>query len=194
MFDAFPAELWQDVSIVSNLLSRKTYNNVRIGQTDYGCTYALFNEQEITFPYRVYYLDECTAFSSPTFEQKMIYHCFFSRSCNGFIREKHIKEILKVNCPDWCLPYILKLSDEYVIEILEVIYNELTHKNTDKIKTLCRLNMQSFLSGHDRMISYWNEYYRGQCYFYKNYVGKKLFSQCFGYTRSMEKERKSCKF
>lgn len=34
------------------------------------------------------------------------------------MREKHIKAILKEDYPDWTLPYILKLSDEYVVEIL----------------------------------------------------------------------------
>lgn len=191
MFDAFPVELRHDVSTVSDLISKKTYNNVRVGKSDIGCTYTLFDGQTITFPYRVYYHDECTAFSSLTFEQKMIYHCFFSRSCDGFVREKHIKAILEEDYPDWTLPYILKLSDEYVVEILEVIYNELKNRNTDKFRMFCRLNIRTFLYGHARMISYWNEFYRMQCFSYKNYVGRKLFSECFGYTRSMEKERNS---
>lgn len=189
MFDAFPSELSHDVSTILKLISRKTYNCVRVGTSENGCTYTLLDGQVITFPYRIYYLDECPALSSLTFEQTMIYHCLYSRSCNGFVRETHIKEILKEDYPDWCLPYILKLSDEYIAEILEAIYQELNDRDTDKMKRFCRLNMQVFLCGHDRMISYWNEFYRHQCYFYKNYIGKKLYSQCYGYTRSMEKER-----
>lgn len=38
------------------------------------------------------------------------------------------------------------------------------------------------------MISYWNEYYRDKGKHYKDYIGQKLFIQCFGYTRSMERK------
>lgn len=191
MLDAFPMELKCDVSVVLSLISKKTYNNVEIGETEAGCKYTLLNGQEVTFPYRIYYLDEYDLLSSfMTFEQKMIYHCIFSRSYNGFVREKHIKAILKEDYPEWTIPYILKISDEYVVEILENVYNELKNKDTESIKAFCRLNLQSFLYSHARMISYWNEFYRNKCYHYKNYIGKKLFSECFGYTRNMEKERK----
>ncbi|MEG0366323.1 MAG: hypothetical protein RR585_05780 [Coprobacillus sp.] len=193
MYNSFPMELRNDVSIVLSLMSKQTYNNIEIGETKDCCTYILLDQQEVTFPYRIYYLDKhemCD--TSLTFEQKMIYHCIFSRSCDGFIREKHIKAILEEDYPDWTIPYILKISDEYVIEILESVYNELKNRDTEKIKVFCRVNLQVFLSSHDRMISYWNEYYRNQCYLYKNYVGKKLFVEYFGYTKSMEKERARC--
>ncbi len=188
MFDGFPAELSYDVSVVLSLISKKTYNNVQTGETEYGCTYTLLNGKKITFPYRVYYLDEYDIlFSLMTAEQKMIYHCIFSRSCNGFVREKHIKAILEEDYSDWLFPYILKVSDEYVVEILESIYKKLSSQNTEKIKKFCQLNLESFLYSHNRMISYWNEFYRSKCTDYKNYIGKRLFSECFGYTRSMEK-------
>lgn len=189
MFFTFPIELNSDVSIVLNLISKKTYNNVP-GETESGCTYTLLDGQEVTFPYRIYYFDKYNRFSSLTFEQKMIYHCIFSRSYNGFVREKHIKSILEEDYPDWVFPYILKISDEYIIEILEIVYNELKNKNTDTLKSFCILNFQTFVRSYDRMISYWNEYYRNQCFSYKDYIGNKLFSECFGYTESMEREYK----
>ena len=187
---AFPKESQNDAAIVFNLLNRKIYSKVGLGTADSICAYVLLDGQTIGFPDRIYGLEEFLNLSSLTFEQKMIFHCIYSRSCDGFVREKHIQAILKEDYPDWCIPYILKLSDEYVVEILEVIYHELKDKDTDRIKMFCRLNMRSFLYGHARMISYWNEFYRDRCYYYKNYIGKKLFEECFGYTRSMEKERK----
>ena len=191
MFASFPKELNYDVSVVLSLISQKRYGNVHIGETEYGYTYTLLSGQEISFPSRIYYYDVCDISSSTlTFEQKMIYHCIFSRSCDGFVREKHIKAILEDVYPDWAIPYILKVSDEYVVEILECVYSKLKNKDTECIKAFCKLNLQSFICSHDRMISYWNEYYRNQCYHYKNYIGKKLFSECFGYTRRMEKERR----
>jgi len=186
MFDAFPKELSHDVEIVQSLISKKTFNIVCLKKH----TYTLLNEQIISFPDRIYYEDEFEIIESKlTFEQKMIYHCIFSRSNNGYIREKHIKYILKENYPDWTIPYIVKISDEYVLEILEDIYFELTSYNNDKMKTFCKMNIQLFLKSYDRMISYWNEYYRDNCPHYKDYIGTKLFLECFGYKKSMEKEQ-----
>lgn len=188
MFEAFPMELRREVSSVISMISKSTYGNIRTGATDDGCAYTLLDGQDIVFPYRIYYRDEING-QLLTFEQEMIYHCLFSRSCDGFVREKHIKEILSEDYPDWTLPYILKVSDEYVIEILEVIYDLLKGRDNDKMQVFCEMNVGSFLCSHDRMISYWNEYYRNRIFSYKDYIGKKLFSECFGYTRSMEKER-----
>lgn len=190
MFNAFPVQQKHDISIVSSLILRKTYGAIQIGRSEADCTYTLLDGQTVTFPYRIYYLDEDISLSALTREQRIIYHCFFSRSCDGFVREKHIRALLREDYPDWVLPYLVKVADEYVVEILSVLYDELKDKNNEKIKLFCRQNMQSLLYGHARMISYWNEFYRDQCYSYKDYIGKKLFEQCFGYTRGMEKERK----
>lgn len=192
MFRAFPVELGYDVSKVLGVISTRTYNDCKIGVTDYGSSYLLLDGESVSIPYRVYYLDECISkYDILTFNQKMIYHAIFTRSCNGFIREKHIRAILQEDFPEWVIPYIIKVSDEYVMEILETVYLALKDRDTERIKAFCRLNIKSFLYSHDRMISYWSEFYRGRCYFYKNYVGKQLFEECFGYTRSMEKERRT---
>ncbi|WP_312095486.1 hypothetical protein [Aminipila sp.] len=193
MFEnGFPIELKKDFETVLQLISRGTYNNINLDATEQSCTYILLNGETISFPYRIYCIDQYNTLpASLTFEQKMIYHAIFTRSSDGFVREKHIESILKEEFPEWIIPYIIKVSDEYVIEILETVYNAIRDINTDKIKDFCCLNVKSFLYSHDRMISYWNEFYRNQNFYYKDYIGKKLFSECFGYTRSMEKERKN---
>lgn len=188
MFGAFPKVLEHDVSCVMHLMSKTTHRNIKPGSTEYGHTYTLLDGQKITLPYRIYFLDECDVHSLSS-EQRVVYHCIFSRSCDGFVREKHIRAILDEDYPDWVFPYILKASDEYIVEILDAIYDELTQRDNARIKEFCRLNMSSFLCSHDRMISYWNEFYRSRWFDYKTYIGRALFSECFGYTKSMEKER-----
>lgn len=191
MFDGFPKELSQDVSIVLKLMSKKTYHNVQ-GISEQTCTYQLLNGQIVTFPYRIYFIDEFDSLSSSmTYTQQMIYHCLLTRSCDGYVREKHIEAILRIDYPHWAIPYILKVSDEYVIEIVEKVYSQLKNRDTQDIKEFCQLNRQAFLRSHDRMISYWNEFYRDICFRYRNYVGRQLFEECFGYTRSIEKSRRS---
>jgi len=92
---------------------------------------------------------------------------------------------LSVDFPDWSIPYIVKVCDEYVIEILQLVYEELKGKDTEAIKYFCKNNRQAFCKSYNRMISYWNEFYRNDCYRYENYIGSKLFIECFGAKRTM---------
>lgn len=186
----FPVELRSDVIAVEGRISTKTYHNLQRGQSDNFCTYTLQNGQVISFPYRIYYMDEnADALSAWTPTQRMIYHMTFSRSCDGFVREKHLRALLEGELQEWTYPYLLKLSDEYVMEIVECLYDGLRSRNTDGLQAFCILNLQQFLKSHDRMISYWNEFYRARCYKYKDYVGGKLYRECLGYSRSLEKLR-----
>ena len=51
-------------------------------------------------------------------DEKLIFDCIFTRNCNGFLREKHLKNIIACDAiPEWCMPYILRLSSEYVVDI-----------------------------------------------------------------------------
>ena len=189
--NGFPKELRTDMSVVEKYISGKTYNNIKNGQTEELCTYILQNGETVSFPYRIYYIeDNVSVLSELTQTQRIIYHAVYTRSCDGFVREKHLKELFESEMPEWIYPYILKLSDEYVIEIVECIYGELCLRNTDLLKKFCFLNLNQFLKSHARMISYWNEYHRNRCYRYRNYVGRRLFKECFGYSRRLEKLRK----
>ena len=191
MFETgFPPELLHDVRVVSDALERKTYSNIKFGQSEQCICYSMPTGENISFPYRIYYLEKIEFNENFSEDQKLIHHCIFSRSCDGFIREKHIKAILETDFPTWSIPYILKVSDEYVVEIIELIYEMLRTKNTEKIKAIAAHNLHMFLYSHDRMISYWNEFYRNSYPEYKNYIGRALFHECFGYTQSMERLRK----
>lgn len=193
MFEnGFPIELKTDLYVVFQYITEKTYDDIKIKETKRNCSYTLLNGEAINFPYRIYYLDIYENISEFfSFEQKMIYHAIFTRSCNGFIREKHLKAILSVSYPDWIIPYIVKLSDEYVIEILEDIYEKIYKKDIEKLKIFCELNLVNFLISYDRMISYWNVYYRNKYIFYKDYIGYNLFQKCFGYNKNKFKRRKN---
>ena len=161
--DGFSPELKDDVSAVSRFIATKMYHGVKIGESENTCSYDLLGGGRVCFPYRVYYLDDVKedTLSSLPWRQRMIYHAVFTRSCDGLVREKHLNYILEGSYPDWVFPYLIKLSDEYVIEILNAIYKKLKGQDTEKIKAFCKLNLQSFLQSHARMTSYWNEYARG---------------------------------
>ena len=185
--DGFPNCLRDDLQKVAELIPFKTCDNVNIGTTEQSVEYSQ-NGVVIKFPYRMYYVDVSSVISDKlNSQQKMILHCIYSRSCDGFVRQKHVQSLLLSDYDDWAIPYIVKLCDEYIMEILEMTYEILKHQETDQIKKFCLENVQSFSKSHSRMISYWNEFYRHRCYKFNDYVGKKLFAECFGYKRSMEK-------
>jgi hypothetical protein len=146
--------------------------------------------EKIKIPYRIYVDDGLIFGGKMTDRQKLIYHCIFSRSHNGYVRQKHIEALLGSDLPDWATPYVIKICDEYVKEILEVVYLKLQGKNNEKYKVLCELNFEYFKLGHSRMISYWSEFYRYDCYRYEEYIGKKLYSECFGYNKTGQKSIK----
>lgn len=186
--EGFPKELNQDVQLVNDMISLESYCKTGLAVSSHKLTYQILNGETICFPYRIY-LKDCIKNPDDVFTktQELIYHCIFSRSCDGFVREQHIKALLGNCTTDWVLPYVIKICDEYVVEILELVHAGLIEQDLSLYKEICRLNLKQFVYGHSRMISYWDCFYRSKCYDYRSYIGKRLFEDCFGYTRSMDK-------
>ena len=185
--NGFPIDLKDDVTKVIGLIADKTYNNVTIDVSQ-DVIQSHQNNKVIRFPYRIYCIDNSSDFIEYLSEQqKMILHCIFSRSCEGFVRQKHLRSLLQMDYEDWTIPYIVKICDEYVVEIVEMTYNILKDQDTERIKNFCSENRESFCKSYNRMISYWNEFYRHEYTSFHRYVGRKLFRECFGYSKSMER-------
>ena len=184
---AFPKEYTADIEAVCNTLSATSMAFNGALYSDETTEWRLPSGENILIPYRIYISDKLLFPNKLTERQILIYHCIFSRSYDGYIRQKHIEALLDSNTPEWAMPYIVKICDEYVYAILETVYQKLQGKNCEKYKILCQLNFDYFKFGHCRMISYWNEYYRYDCYRYKEYIGKKLYSECFGYNKTGQK-------
>ena len=158
----------------------ETYSNVSKRVTTNEINF-LINGTSMSFPYRLYALEvEESVFLKTSFTERMILHCIYTRSCDGYVREKHIKALLSSDFPNWAIPYIVKICDEYVLEILQTVYNRLRDRNTDEFKAFCSENSELFRKSYNRMISYWNAYYRNEYFKYKDYIGWKLFVDRFG--------------
>jgi len=184
---SFPIELCEDVSRVEKIIPTETYNNVFIGVSKDKIEY-LLNGTTVEFPYRIYFLDVADeTLNKLTFHQQMVLHCIYSRSCDGFVRQRHLRAMLLMEYEDWAIPYIVKVCDEYVVEILEMTYTILSEQNTERFKNFCRENNKVFCKSYARMTSYWNEFYRDKYSRFYKYIGKKLFKECFGYSRALER-------
>lgn len=193
--NGFPEMILNDIlKRILPLISYETYGDVFYGFADSNNSeneiYALSDGEEIRFPYRVYYLDDESIYSKITNdEERLVYDCIFSRSCNGYIREKHIIRILNSDYPEWCMPYILRLSSEYVVEIVERIYEIMKDKDNTAFQMFCHNNPVLLKRAYTRMVSYWNEFYRYRKRYCKfdSYVGTKLFKECFCPNNNFEK-------
>ena len=191
MQSAFPQYLKEEVSRVCHLISKHTYNTVTLKQSPDIIEYSL-NDYIIKIPYRIYNTDQSNSFINElNSREKMILHCIYSRSADGFVRQKHLKSLLSMDYEDWAIPYIVKICDEYIVEILEMTYVTLQQQDTERIKKFCLQNSASFCKSYNRMISYWNGFYRYEHKNFKQYVGRKLFRECFGYSRALESNAKS---
>jgi len=186
-YDAFPKELNKDLQEVLKILPKETYNNVSIGVSENVIEYSS-NNGIIKIPYRIYFMKtDIAKINDLTDIQKVILYCIYTRSCDGYIREKYLNELLIIDFDYWVIPFIVKLCDEYVIEILEVIYDKLKDRNNNDIKSFCLENKSIINKSYSRMISYWNEFYRNKEHDFHKYVGRKLFRECLGYDRTFER-------
>lgn len=185
-YEAFPKELNNDLKVVLNTIPKETYNHVTIGCSENMIEYRI-HYSCIKFPYRIYFIDiDSKKLNDLTNIQKEILFCIYTRSSNGYVREKYLKELLQIHFDEWAIPFIVKLCDEYVIEILELIYNQLKERDNSDIQNFCLENKITIYKSYSKMISYWNEFYRHKENHFHRYVGRKLFRECLGYNREFE--------
>lgn len=188
MGQGFPQGLQKKFYNVQGKISKQTYNNVSCGIGDEYETYLLLDSSTVTIPARIYFIDDEKAYDElEDKEEKLIYDCIFTRSCDGYVRQRHLRNILADDFPEWCMPYIWKLSAEYVVEILDDIYKGLRTRDNTQFRAFCANNPHMFRCSYTRMVSYWNEYYRCECYRFHDYVGYRLYKECFGYSRKYER-------
>lgn len=121
-------------------------------------------------------------------EQKLIYYCLMAKSNNGYLREIYLNKIISNEFPTWCIPFIITASRGYVIKIMQESYNILKNKDLSQLKKFCINNMQLMVKLYSRIISYWDLLYREEYPKYNDYIGYKLFTECFGFKKSFYKQ------
>ena len=118
-------EILPNKTINNKTINNKTINNVSDVFCGESTVYVLPN-YIIDIPYRLYLLDvEDFEYKKLNQIQKQIVCCMYTRSCDGYIREKYLTRLLDMPFELWSIPYIVKLCDEYVVEILKIIYDKL---------------------------------------------------------------------
>lgn len=201
---SFPSSLSEEVGSLCNKLTESDAKKIYYAKSymwlgeklcDYndGRSWTLSNGEKVYIPYRVYFTSKFSQFytySSLTEIEKIIYHCIFSRSSDGFAREGHLRALLRIGADryEWVKPYIISPAGEYVIEMVDVLYKEISREKISEYKAFCKLNFENIRYLHANMITYWAEFCRNDCYYYRDYIGKRLFSEFFGMRKSGQKQ------
>ncbi len=139
--------------------------------------------KELAIPYRIYDQGYEVVFDHLTETQSILYSCLLTRHHDGHVRQRYLDRILSVREP-WVVPFVVQLTGEYVIQILETVEAHLPTLDPALYGRFIRNNQAYFQTTHARMISYWDCYYR---YLYKlpsDYVGFRVLAKLRGFSES----------
>jgi hypothetical protein len=122
----------------------------------------------VALPYRIYHDPTLIDTASLTSLHGEMIDCLLTRHNDGFVRQDRLTRIISSG-HSWTPPFVLQLVGEYVIEILRVIHQNLGKLNTSTYEQFLRMNPEFLARTEQRVISYWDCYYRN--YRADEYVG-----------------------
>jgi hypothetical protein len=182
---SFPKDIHDDVIQVVNLLGK-------LNLTDHSISKNIqLDDQPIELFARVYNsMPEEELINSLTDIQKTILHCIYTRHHDGYVREKHLREIISSEYY-WVVPFVVQLLGEYVIEIGDFIASHSASLIAmDSYRKFYADNPEFIYLTRQRAISYWNCYYRwigrGKEYPLEEYPTIKFFSELNNVAKSEE--------
>jgi hypothetical protein len=150
---AFPVSLRDDALEVVSVLPPPTWNT----ETFSVCV----GGEMVSIPYRIYHDPALIDATNLTARQRELLDCLLTRHHDGFTRERHLAGILCAQ-NEWIPPFVVQLVGEYVIEILQAVNRDLHHFDPQLYRSFLRANPRYFVLTKQRVISYWNCYYRWQ--------------------------------
>lgn len=130
--------------------------------------------ETLRIPSRVH-LSARPVFPGLSLLERQVALCLLTRSTDGFQRQAALREILHNNKP-WSIPFVIALIGEYVVEIIRDIHAALPDLERDVVSAFIRANPVFYKLTCDRVMSYWDCYYRWQ-FSRRDYVGFKLLQE-----------------
>ncbi|MFN7935641.1 MAG: hypothetical protein U0R19_20085 [Bryobacteraceae bacterium] len=148
---AFPAYLRNDALAVLSILPPPSHSAEPFSVQIRG--------EALQIPYRIYHDVSHIETTRLSPLQCEMLDCLLTRHHDGFVRQRHLERILPLN-HEWVPPFVVQLAGEYVVEILERILANLAHLDARTYRSFLNENPQFFAKTKQRMISYWDCYYR----------------------------------
>lgn len=134
------------------------------------------SEDHLVIPYRIHHEGNEQAGRSLNEIQSIMYSCLLTRHHDGHVRQRQLERLLPVS-ESWVVPFVFQLTGEYVIEILNTCESNFQMLDPMLYGTFIRDNPRYFQATRDRMISYWDCYYRWQYQRRSDYVGFRIFDR-----------------
>jgi hypothetical protein len=152
MVNAFPSALEADVRAVCGIMPSSEY-----GPSDPAAVVHVDGET-LSIPHRVYF-DEPSEAATLLGVRAVILACVYSRHHDGFVRERYAKRLL--SCGDaWVPPFVVQLAGEYVLEIVQLLASHLEQLRLESYRSFVAQNPAFMALTRQRMVSYWDCYYR----------------------------------
>jgi hypothetical protein len=166
--NSFPQYLANDIIQIHSTI------NLLSTFPDSYCFNVLVDNEKLEIPYRIYVdssqrerIDELST------GQVQILSCYLTRHHDGYIRQQYLRKIILSNEP-WVVPFVSQLIGEYVIEILIEISNNIEELDSKEYVKFFKENPIYFQKLKQRVISYWNCYYKHEYIDFKDYIGNKI--------------------
>ena len=135
------------------------------------------NGEPLVIPCRLYFNEPDPKDEAQlTKVQKIILNCIYLRHHNGYIRQKRLENLLNEHEP-FMIPFTFQLLGEYIYQIIEVLDKHIDGSIVDVYRSYMRENPEYARLTENRVVSYWNEYYRGRFSKLKNYLGHKIITK-----------------
>jgi hypothetical protein len=153
LVQSFPLALHEDVRTALSLLPEDRYSgNWNFFSVRYG-------EEFLSIPHRIHLDPPLLQRVRLTALQSELLDCLFTRHHDGFVRQRHLGRIIKSK-NDWAPCFVIPLVGDYVVEILQVIQSNLPNLDTSIYAEFARANPEFLELTGNRVISYWDCYYR----------------------------------
>ncbi len=120
------------------------------------------DDEAVSIPKRVYHDTALIRTDRLTSVQKPLVDCILTRHHDGFVRQDCLARIVSSNHA-WIPPFVIQLLGEYVIDILRVIEANLGNLDKALYTRFLHVNPDFFALTEQRVISYWDCYYRFSC-------------------------------
>jgi hypothetical protein len=169
VMQAFPVACGPDVANVLSVLQRGSHLP---SANDIGPV--VVGPDSLRIPARIYLPEpDPVDLRVLTESQRLIAHCLFTRHHDGHVRERMLRLVLPHNAM-WTVPFVVELLGEYVIEIHRVLEAGIPPAREPSYASFLNDNSTFWHRTRQRVISYWNCYYRHEFPDRKDYPASRV--------------------
>lgn len=164
--EAFPGRLLSEAALAAEAVLEHLHEKQWTDRFE-----VIVGAEAVSIPHRLHFSSSLPA-EREAGETYLIGKCLEARSNDGFQRQRAVRQLL-MDVQPWCAPFIVALIGEYIIEILRDIHDGLTPQASAVLADFIRANPVYWQLTEQRVVSYWNVYYRAQVR-RSEYIGFKL--------------------